>query len=724
MKISHKSKTNILKKNNHLETIKKILKKEFIGLDEVIDNIIDYTRPFYIFPKSLKRPLIVNLYGMTATGKTHLVERIVDLLELNDKYIRFDVGEYANSSGDWKLRHALTERVGKKNDNNLFFVFDEIQMGRTISERGEEIDRVSLRPMWELIDSGTLGVENEHSRDVDRFTAFLNHIDFNVFFDKDLNTKSESTSYQFSSFLTEVGIIYSLAFQDAKKFSMNSFFETDYCIIKTQYSEFIDKDNFFDADSFRKNNTKYFSINGSSNKAIGISLIPQTLYNKLEKLNRNFFEKYTREKFIEHLKHFKTKEEIIDFIKSICSNDSHTMKKVDFSKSIIFCIGNIDEAYKMSHSSNPDSDADSFYEHSLKITTAHIKEALSERFRMEQIGRLGNNIVIYPSFSMSSYKKIIKKLLNERVEYFKKEFKINLSFTDSLEDIFYKESVFPSQGVRPLLSSMSTFVDSYISKIISDIILKKFNVIDIIWDFDYVKSNHRIILNQNNQSEILVYSVKLNLENLRKSDFSENQSYTAIHESGHALIAMVKSNIVPKLVVSKTASTSEGFCRIEQPDIKTKETELNEIMICLGGRAAEKFILKDEKMLSTGSYSDLKSATEIANKMVKAYGHGKTPFVVRHDPHSQIVSFQSENLLLDSEADAVLIIKNAETEVDKILSDNKVFLLEMVDILSNKSQINEEELKKLCQKYKIETKDKKNYYNIKERILEFKKQNI
>ena len=77
MKLTDSQKADILEKNNRLETIKPILKSEFIGIDNVIDSVLNAIRPFYIFPKSLKRPLVISLWGMTSCGKTCLVQRIV-----------------------------------------------------------------------------------------------------------------------------------------------------------------------------------------------------------------------------------------------------------------------------------------------------------------------------------------------------------------------------------------------------------------------------------------------------------------------------------------------------------------------------------------------------------------------------------------------------------------------------------------------------------------------
>jgi len=718
MKITLKERKNIVKKNANLEIVKEQLKSEYIGLDSVIDNIIDNIRSYYVFPKSLKRPLIINLFGMTATGKTDLVERLVKLLDLENKYVRFDIGEYANDS-EWKLKNDLTDKVCQKNDNNMVIVFDEIQFGRTIDEKGAEIARQSLRSMWEVIDSGILTAPKRLESNFFRYFKQLEEMDLKMFFDKNLRTKSLETTRIISDLQSNANISQYYKTSDINTIHVNCLFQSSIDIIKREYPDCISIDNFIDTKKLLAYNVKDLGIT-NVDKITGLTIVPESLFKKMAINNPNFFSTHTHSSYLEFLTKFETKDDLIKHFYSVLI-DGKSLLKFDLSKSLIFIIGNIDEAYNMTHSSNPDADADIFHEHSLKITPSKIKHALSTRFRMEQIGRLGNNIIIYPSFSCESYRKIIKKLLKQRIDYFKSEFDINLFFTESLEDIVYKESVFPSQGVRPVLSTISTFIDSFITKIISDVILKGIDTDNIIWSFNYIDSSHEIIIKTKTDDVKFEYPVTLKIENLRKSDSSENQSYTAIHESGHALVSIIKAKLIPKLVVSKTASNAEGFCRIELPDIKTKEIQYLNILIALGGRAAEKYVLKSEEMLSSGSYSDLSSVTETSNMMIKAYGHGNSPFVIRHTD-SEIVSFRSENLLLDAEKISKKLIETAEKEVDEVMDKYKDLLMEMIDYLSVNSQLTENQIRNMVKKYDIDIKNKDNYYNIKEKIVEFKKE--
>ena len=49
-------------KQQKLEDCKKFLKGEFIGIDEIIDDLINYFQIWYLMPEILNRPIIINLW--------------------------------------------------------------------------------------------------------------------------------------------------------------------------------------------------------------------------------------------------------------------------------------------------------------------------------------------------------------------------------------------------------------------------------------------------------------------------------------------------------------------------------------------------------------------------------------------------------------------------------------------------------------------------------------
>lgn len=363
----------------------------------------------------------------------------------------------------------------------------------------------------------------------------------------------------------------------------------------------------------------------------------------------------------------------------------------------------------MSHNINPDEDADLFHEHSLKITLPQIKEALSQRFRMEQIGRLGNTHFIYPSLSKNSYKEIIKRHIIKQAEYLKSEFDINVRFDKTVEDILYKEGVYPTQGTRPLLSTFNSMINSYTSNLLTDLSLKMPSVNKIDWSFN----NNKYIINANDgkKSIKIEYAVDCVLENLRKSDNSEIQSLVAVHEAGHALASCIKMNICPIEILSKTANLSEGLCRYNYTNIvETKKFMYDRIMVCLAGIVAEEIVFGKDNITS-GSGSDLVSATKYAFKMVKRNGMYKDTFIIsaQSDENNGTSYVKTEKY----EKKVMKIIKDAKKEIKKCLKDNKEHLILLSNRLVEKPKLESDEIKDILKDLNIDWKTADNYHNFK-----------
>lgn len=181
-------------------------------------------------------------------------------------------------------------------------------------------------------------------------------------------------------------------------------------------------------------------------------------------------------------------DQIIDFIFEVyeSAKKGYDLK---FNDSIIFVIANLDEAYQISFDVNPDMSPDQFRKITEKITIVEIKEALKKRFRNEQITRLGNIQVIYPSFSEQNFKDIIDLYLNKYEEEAFKLSGYHLKFEDSIKKIIYDEGVYPTHGTRPIFSTIYEIVKSRFPQVIryicdNDI---KDNTSEIAYSFDKKK---------------------------------------------------------------------------------------------------------------------------------------------------------------------------------------------------------------------------------------------
>ncbi len=101
----------------------------------------------------------------------------------------------------------------------------------------------------------------------------------------------------------------------------------------------------------------------------------------------------------------------------------------------------------------------------------------------------------------------------------------------------------------------------------------------------------------------------------------KEKKLTAYHEAGHAIAVRIISTTDKVDRVSIIPSGRAGGYTAHKPDedisYRTKSQLIEEIIISLGGRAAEELVLGE---VSTGAYSDLKNANSVARNMITKYG--------------------------------------------------------------------------------------------------------
>jgi len=123
----------------------------------------------------------------------------------------------------------------------------------------------------------------------------------------------------------------------------------------------------------------------------------------------------------------------------------------------------------------------------------------------------------------------------------------------------------------------------------------------------------------------------------------KEKKLTAYHEAGHAIAVRVASTTNKVDRVSIIPSGRAGGYTAHKPDedisYQTKAQLIEDIVISLGGRAAEELVLGE---VSTGAYSDLKHANGIARDMITKYG----------------MSEQLENLFFGDENDEIFLGKS------------------------------------------------------------------
>lgn len=689
--LTTEDKREIIRRKGELEKARITLKREFVGLDTIIDEIIEQVRAWYIFPEGQVRPAIINLWGMTGVGKTSLIRRMFDILDMSDRFFKFDMGEY--TSGESKIKDDFSKKVKSFEDEPVIIVFDEFQIGRTIDETGSEVDRKGLRVIWDLLDTGKFDVLHSSWYGKEVYLLYMKMLQ--LIHEEEIEVQD--------------GIVVGNGKEHAKMFFSRGTTFATYDEAKEMLS------------SKKSNKPKALNEDGEEveeEKKTIQWLIPESFHWAI----RSFWEDrfISSHEFLDHIRDLST-EEVQQFLSDTCDR-AMKPKEYDFSNSIIFVIGNLDSVYSMSRESNPDVDADAFYENSLKITQTEIKSALQRRFRIEQIARLGNNHIIYPAFSSAIFRDLIDLELRKLNVKVQKRYDFVFDFAKSIHDIIYKEGVFPTQGVRPVFTTIAALIESYVGKFVSKLIED-----DLIDEVETVKwrykDNKHYLQYLNKKGKKLLaenYPVNLKVESLRKSSEDDNQAFTAVHEAGHAIVMMRTMEILPKYIRSKTANTSEGFCSSQMPDIVSKKVLEDRIAISVAGRAAEQVIFGSDR-ISNGAGGDVSTATQTAMRMIKFLGMNQGEhmmvFSETENANDRVANANTDEV----NTEAMTLVGRQLKIAREILQEEKLLLLKMAEYLTQNSLIEDVMAEKFYRafgvKKDLEFKDQKNYYPYK-KIME------
>lgn len=653
----------IILKKERLRDISLELKAQFIGLDEIIDEVMSLVSAWYVFPQAQLRPMVINLWGMTGSGKTALVKKLVELLDHKKLYAQMDMGEYESGSASW-LKETLTDDLCFFHEKSCILCLDEFQFARSVDADGNELGKDKLRVIWELIDSGKISYmpynNATYMRRAENCLMLLSKAQaLGVVIDKGVVIENANAFLDlFRSFFFENEQRCNTAL-DGNYFSSQDFINGIYYLT--------------DDDDLHRDSIKEQILQSDSSGIAGL---------------------------------------LIEGIKS-----RKALKELDLSRALIFILGNLDEAYRMSGSINPDLDADELHADTLKINMANIKSALRQRFRAEQIARLGNNHIIYRAFKKEHFRELISRELSRIGNFVTQQLGIGLSFHPSVHDLIYREGVFPAQGTRPVLTTIKNYVESRISRIAVEVMEKQLDVSTVEWS--YHEERYVFVFKNEENAVLNIYEEKVSLkvDSLRKTGSKDLQAHTAVHEAGHAVLAALTLRILPSLVVSKSAADGcDGFCVVNMPEgLLTKDVLRKDIVISLGGYVAEKLIFGDENT-SSGVCGDIDHATRLANRAVKDYAMGSDPVSIAvASPGNNDFFFMKEH----HRRQAMELIRDSEREAWRILGENKFLLLKISEYLTRYHRMEESDIRDFVQKYAVEDWAKAGEFKTKERYFAF-----
>ena len=175
----------------------------------------------------------------------------------------------------------------------------------------------------------------------------------------------------------------------------------------------------------------------------------------------------------------------------------------------------------------------------------------------------------------------------------------------------------------------------------------------------------------------------------------------AIHEAGHALLAMLVEHATPPERISIAADMEGALGYVlraarARPYAITSADMRADICVGLGGMCAERLVLGE---VSIGAHTDLQQVNRIARAMVEEYGMGATTgALVRLDePHHRGDAAVSERRRERVDAEVGQILEQEQTRAHALLAANQPLLASLVETLLARKVLDRAELRALTQ---------------------------
>jgi cell division protease FtsH len=198
--------------------------------------------------------------------------------------------------------------------------------------------------------------------------------------------------------------------------------------------------------------------------------------------------------------------------------------------------------------------------------------------------------------------------------------------------------------------------------------------------------------------------VYMGLERKSKVIREEDRKTTAYHEGGHALVARLLpgTDAVNKItIIPRGRAAGVTWFLPEERDFKYQDQLESDLAVAFGGRVAEELVFG---RISTGASNDIKQATGLAQKMVRAWGMSADLGPLSYDQGEEQIFLgreisqhrdYSEETARKIDQEITRIIKTSYTRAKGVLEDNIDVLHKLAALLLEKETVLGRELDEL-----------------------------
>lgn len=577
-----------------LELLRLRLKEDFVGIDDIIDSLLDYIQVWYLMPEVLTRPIIVCLWGMTGVGKTDLVRRMVQYLGFQERFAEVELGN-TDQTTYFSSVNAILKSNGLIDSRPAIVLFDEIQRFYTIEPDGSPVQVTKFNDFWELLSDGRLA-----KREKEDFDYYISDFMFNQ---RQRNRRGPNDPPPPDDPMQDtVGI------WEARNLKKMLELEDDVLDIAEM-----------------------------------------------------------------------SKKQMLDIIIEAKSK-RRVFEPVDYSQTLILISGNLDEAFQMAtHTSDSEVDADIYHAFTKKITAVDIKNALTRRFRPEQVARFGNIHLIYPSLRKGDFEALIRKEVGKIVGRTEERFGVSIGISDNVYALIYRNGVFPVQGVRPVFSSVTDILETNLSKFLFECL----NDGDDRLVIDYDNDARKIFAVIGNRTVEIPFVGRI--DKIRHGNIADVVANVSVHEAGHAVVYVVLFGIAPLQLKSKVASSYASGFTFPHEIYETKENLIKKIKVFLAGGLAEELIFGQENA-TVGRANDREHVTMLAMDYIRRHG-----FDERYQANYTLeYGFSMDKHATDKDVESMIAWIVKETRA--MLEEHKPFLLALSKELNQKGSMEAREV--------------------------------
>ncbi|MCB0815434.1 MAG: hypothetical protein KDB87_20000, partial [Flavobacteriales bacterium] len=381
----------------------------------------------------------VGLWGMTGTGKSTLVCGVVEHLDLSDRTYWLDAGECRRQN--W-LEDVLA-RIHEHYDGEPFLlVVDEFQHARTIKGGNEQEEPSELRRLWELLDTGRTRVyERSHYQERSL---------------RDMRERLRATLAQ--GVEAEHGrVVKGHAIH--KRIMLDEAERVNWRRVHDPF-EPIDVDRLVKEDE------------GDPGW-----LIPSSSWEWLRDLQFRSISMLELEYELEQLDGPATLAWIDALLKSF-----RTPPELDGSKALVLVLGNLDELYVGGKEPWPEMDPDVLVRRHRQLGTAGVHQALLELFRVEQVGRLGTDHIVFPPMGRETVALLLRRETDALAGRLGAGCGLRLAVGNALLAHLQAEATIAVLGARPLIEAVQRVLPALFAEAVGHAEVRGAESVELDWD--------------------------------------------------------------------------------------------------------------------------------------------------------------------------------------------------------------------------------------------------